>query len=94
MIIETMKEKYPLTWLAEIAGIHRTSFYKWTSSKGEKCLKLEKESHLKEIIQSIHLKHKQYGYPRMKIALKEEGFFVNHKKVYSSNERNGYSIDY
>ncbi|WP_176372997.1 hypothetical protein [Bacillus wiedmannii] len=27
----------------------------------------------------IHVKHKEYGYPRMKIALQEEGYFINHK---------------
>ncbi|MFK4322874.1 putative transposase [Bacillus sp. RC145] len=35
-----------------------------------------------EQIQAIHIKHKEYGYPRMTIALREAGFFVNHKKVY------------
>lgn len=37
---------------------------------------------IKKAIQSIHLKHKEYGYPRIKIALQEEGHFINHKKVY------------
>ncbi|MBJ8107554.1 MULTISPECIES: IS3 family transposase [Bacillus cereus group] len=34
-----------------------------------------------EQIQTIHIKHKEYGYPRRIIALREAGFFVNHKKV-------------
>ncbi|HDR3890952.1 TPA: transposase [Bacillus cereus] len=33
-----------------------------------------------EQIQAIHIKRKEYGYPRMTIALREAGFFVNHKK--------------
>ncbi|PDY44176.1 transposase [Bacillus pseudomycoides] len=36
---------------------------------------------MREQIQAIHIKHKEYGYPRMKIALLEAGFLVNHKKV-------------
>nr|WP_265413168.1 insecticidal delta-endotoxin Cry8Ea1 family protein [Bacillus thuringiensis] len=36
---------------------------------------------MREQIQAIHIKHKEYGYPSMTIALREEGFLVNHKKV-------------
>ncbi|WP_353958455.1 IS3 family transposase [Bacillus sp. DX1.1] len=39
-----------------------------------------KDHTLREQIQAIHIKHKEYGYPRMKIALLEAGFLVNHKK--------------
>ncbi|WP_188386803.1 IS3 family transposase [Priestia taiwanensis] len=45
-------------------------------------VKFNKEIPLKAIIKSIHLKHKQYGYPRIKIALREKGLLFNHKKVY------------
>jgi hypothetical protein len=45
-------------------------------------MRLESDKRLKKVIQSIHVKHKEYGYPRMKIALEEEGYFINHKKVY------------
>ncbi|WP_375337747.1 IS3 family transposase [Bacillus cereus group sp. BfR-BA-01315] len=36
---------------------------------------------MREQIQAIHIKHKEYGYPRMKIALLETGFLVNHKSM-------------
>ncbi|WP_407707969.1 hypothetical protein [Bacillus mycoides] len=42
----------------------------------------------------MHVKHKEYGYPRMKIALQEEGYFINHKKSISLNERAQHSIYY
>ncbi|MEX0379343.1 IS3 family transposase, partial [Bacillus sp. S4] len=45
-------------------------------------MRLESDQRLKKVIQSIHVKHKEYGYPRMKIALQEKGYFINHKKVY------------
>ncbi|PFA69404.1 IS3 family transposase [Bacillus cereus] len=44
--------------------------------------RLESDKRLKKVIQSIHVKHKEYGYPHMKITLQEEGYFINHKKVY------------
>ncbi|WP_431188277.1 IS3 family transposase [Bacillus thuringiensis] len=43
-------------------------------------MRLESDKRLKKVIQSIHVKHKEYGYPRMKITLQEEGYFINHKK--------------
>ncbi|WP_141540445.1 IS3 family transposase [Bacillus cereus] len=81
-IIESLKMKYPITWLTKFAGVHRAGYYKWICTKTAKSVRSEADQQLKKVIQSIHLKYKQYGYPRMKIALQEEGFFVNHKKVY------------
>lgn len=69
-------------WLTKFAGVHRSSYYKWIHTKGMKNIQMESEKRLKKVIQSIHVKHKEYGYPRMKIALQEEGYFINHKKVY------------
>lgn len=76
-----MKVHYPITWLTDFASVQRSGYYKWVKNGGQsKRAKLDKT--LKQQILAIHQKHKQYGYPRMKIALKEQGFFVNHKKVY------------
>nr|WP_259417126.1 IS3 family transposase [Bacillus toyonensis] len=81
-IIELLKRKYPVIWLTNFAGVHRSSYYKWVHTKSMNNIRLESDKRLKKVIQSIHLKHKEYGYPRMKIALEEEGYFINHKKVY------------
>ncbi|WP_255409073.1 IS3 family transposase, partial [Bacillus sp. S1-R1J2-FB] len=43
---------------------------------------LESDTRLKKVIQSTHVKPKEYGDQRMKIALEEEGYFINHKKGY------------
>lgn len=76
-----MKEKYPVIWLTEMAKVHRSGYYKWRRTSS--CTaRSEAEAQLKTVILEIHQKHKQFGYPRMKIALRERGFFVNHKKVY------------
>ncbi|WP_180276640.1 IS3 family transposase [Lysinibacillus sphaericus] len=37
---------------------------------------------LKEHILTIHQTNKMYGYPHVKIALRDKGLKVNHKKVY------------
>ncbi|WP_141554731.1 IS3 family transposase [Bacillus toyonensis] len=37
---------------------------------------------MRELIQAIHVKHKKFDCPRMKIALQEARFLVNLKKVY------------
>lgn len=79
-IIDLMKEDYPITWLVEISDTTRSGFYKWMKN-GRNSLINNKDCELKEIILDIHQKHKHYGYPRMKVALRERGYLVNHKKV-------------
>lgn len=69
-IIELLKRKYPVIWLINFAGVHRSSYYKWVHTKSMNNIRLESDKRLKKVIQSIHLKHKEYGY------------FINHKKVY------------
>ncbi len=76
-----MKDRYPITWLAEMAGIQRSGYYKWIKN-GRQSSRAKKDLSLKQQILTIHQEHKEYGYPRMKIALQERGFLVNHKKVY------------
>ena len=80
-IIEGMKSRYPITWLTEMAKVERSGYYKWLKN-GKVSLRKQDDIILKEHILSIHQIHKMYGYPRMKIALQDKGFHVNHKKVY------------
>lgn len=77
-----MKGSYPITWLVEIAEVHPSGYYKWMKTKESRERKKEMDQDLMDLMLSIHLKHKEYGYPRMVVALKEEGCKVNHKKVY------------
>lgn len=84
-IIESLKTKYPIIWLTKFAGVHRSSYYKWIHTKGMKNIRLKSEERLKKVIRSIHIKHKEYGYPRMKIDL-QEGIFYKSQKSISLNE--------
>ncbi|WP_199880632.1 hypothetical protein [Bacillus massiliglaciei] len=76
-----MKELYLITWLAEMAGIQHSGYYKWVKNGGA-VKPREKRKIIKTTDLPIHQEHKEYGYPRMKIALQERGFFVNPKKMY------------
>ena len=80
-IIEEMKNRYPITWLTEMAKVQRSGYYKWLKI-GKVSVRKRDDILLKEHILTIHQTHKMYGYPRMKIALQDKGFHVNHKKVY------------
>ena len=80
-IIEEMKDCYPITWLTEMAKVERSGYYKWLKN-GKVSLRKPDDTVLKEHILTIHQTHKMYGYPRMKRALQDKGFHVNHKKVY------------
>ena len=80
-IIEGMKSRYPITWLTEMAKVERSGYYKWLKN-GKVSLRKQDDIVLKEHILAIHQTYKMYGYPRMKIALLDKGFHVNHKKVY------------
>ncbi|SCY59250.1 IS3 family transposase [Lysinibacillus sp. SG55] len=81
LIIEEMKGRYPITWLTEMAKVERSGYYKWLKN-GKVWLRKRDDILLKEHILAIHQTHKMYGYPRMKMALQDKGFYVNHKKVY------------
>ena len=71
-IIEEMKDRYPITWLTEMAKVERSGYYKWLKN-GKVSLRKQDDIILKEHVLSIHQIHKMYGYPRMKIPLQEKG---------------------
>jgi len=81
-IIEKMKDRYPITWLTQMAQLHRSGYYNWFNSKSQINVRTQKDEAIKQAILEIHQKHRQYGYPRVTFALREQGFLVNHKKVY------------
>ncbi|MER2107645.1 MAG: IS3 family transposase [Solibacillus sp.] len=78
-IIDEMKNRYPITWLTEMAKVQRSGYYTWLKN-GKVSLRKLDDILLKEHILAIHQTHKMYGYPRMKIALRDRGFKVNYKK--------------
>jgi transposase InsO family protein len=77
-----MKSSYPIIWLVEIAEVKRGSYYKWLRNSEIRRQNQSKDQLVKDQILTIHKAHKEYGYPRIVIALKEVGLKINHKKVY------------
>ncbi|MEH7012570.1 hypothetical protein V7087_17465 [Neobacillus niacini] len=75
-IIHELKGSHPIAWLAEIAEVQRSSYYKWVKTIDVREKKKEQDQGLMDQMLSIRLNHKEYGYPRMVVALKEEGFEV------------------
>lgn len=81
-VVHELKSFYPLTWLVSIAKVSRSGYYKWRKNQKIRMERQLKEQILKEHIMAIHHSRPFYGYPRVTIALKKEGFHINHKRVY------------
>ncbi|MGV3464596.1 MAG: IS3 family transposase [Heyndrickxia sp.] len=77
-----MRDTYSISWLTEIAEVQRSGYYKWLKTRRVREQRLQKDHHLMEKIHSIHNENKEFGYPRIQIALKDKGIIVNHKRVY------------
>jgi putative transposase len=71
-----------LTWLVEIAEVSRAGYYKWRSTESKRKTRQQRDQILKEYLLAIHRSRPFYGYSRMQVALRKEGFHVNHKRVY------------
>lgn len=77
-IVDELRHKHPLCVLFHHAGLSKSGYYKWKNRQS--CP--SKDNELRGHILAIHSIHPYYGYRRMTIALKREGFEVNHKRVY------------
>lgn len=77
-VIDKLRSSHPLALLLHFSGLSRSGYYKWKRSCG-------RESHeqiITEHIKAIHSLRPFFGYRRMVVALRREGFVVNHKRVY------------
>jgi transposase InsO family protein len=69
-------------WLAAIAEVSRSGYYKWQTTQEKRKIASQKNQLLKEKIMEIHQLRPFFGYPRMLASLRKAGFLVNHKRVY------------
>ena len=59
------------------AEVDRSGYYRhWLASKPQ-----EEETGLRERLQQLALEHRHYGYRRLGVLLRREGWAVNHKRV-------------
>jgi len=79
--VQEMSSQYPVLGLCELAEISRAGYYKWKNRELAWERRQNQEADLKAHMLSIHRLRPYFGVPRMQMALRREGFHVNHKKV-------------
>ncbi|MFB2518844.1 MULTISPECIES: IS3 family transposase, partial [Lysinibacillus] len=73
-----LRLEFPLQALLKVAKIKKSTYYYHL----QKWVKPDKYQAIKERIQTLFHHHKgRYGYRRICLALRNEGFFINHKTV-------------
>jgi transposase InsO family protein len=77
-IVDGLRARHPLPVLLHHAGLSRSGYYKWKSAGARE----DNDKVIVEHIKAIHSLRPFYGYRRIKVALRREGFTVNHKRVY------------
>ena len=77
-MIQTLRLKYPLLLLLEIAQLPRATFYYYL----KRMQRADKYAEAKEEIAAIYHENKgRYGYRRITMVLHSRGFLLNHKTV-------------
>jgi transposase InsO family protein len=63
--------------MCDLLGESRSSYYRhWQTSAPR-----QEETELRDVVQRLALSHRHYGYRRLGVLLRQEGFAVNHKRV-------------
>lgn len=76
--MQELRQNYAIDALLKLAKLPRSTFYYQLSVSG----KVDKYQGLKEVIQSVFVRHKgRYGYRRITAAVRQLGHEVNHKTV-------------
>ena len=79
MVVSELRLIYPLKILLKISEVKKSTFY-YTLSKVDKD---DKNKSIIDKIKEIFFYHKErYGYRRITLELRNQGYLVNHKKVY------------
>ena len=77
-IIVELKKKYPLKILLKITDIKRSTYYFHLKKKD---IDLKNEDIINKIKEIFYENKRRYGYRRITLELRRQGFIVNHKKV-------------
>ncbi|WCH50021.1 IS3 family transposase [Lysinibacillus sp. OF-1] len=76
--IDELRLDFPLQALLKVANIKKSTYYYHLHKRTTP----DKYEQIKERIQTLFYYHKgRYGYRRICLALRNEGFFINHKTV-------------
>ena len=77
-IIIELRKKYPLKILLEITNIKRSTYYFHLKKKD---MDLKNRDIINKIKEIFYENKRRYGYRRITLELRKQGFIVNHKKV-------------
>ena len=78
-VVKELRLTYPLMILLKVSGLAKSVYY-YTLSKTDKD---DKNKEITNKIKEIFINNKErYGYRRITLELKNQGYNVNHKKVY------------
>ena len=87
MVVQELRDKYPLNLLLDIAGLSKSTFFYALKHLDYKENKDQKLSDL--IVKIFNENHKKYGRTRIVQELKRMGIVVNNKKVYRLMKERG-----
>lgn len=73
-----MRAHSSLKTLLYFSGLSRSGYYKWKKAIS----RVNSEADITAHIKALHSMRPFYGYRRITVALRREGFAVNHKRVY------------
>ncbi len=79
--IEPEHEKLPLTRQCELAGVPRSSVYRWMDAAGREAREAEDDVTLRTLIDEEYTSRPFYGSRRMVVFLRIVGHMVNRKRV-------------
>lgn len=77
-MIEGLRHTYSLSLLLDVSGIARSTFYYYRQKMGSS----DKYKQERKLVHRIFHAHKgRYGYRRITLCLREQGYLLNHKTV-------------
>ncbi|EFX6585797.1 IS3 family transposase [Shigella dysenteriae] len=77
-VVFELRDQFSIKKLIKLAGIKRSTYYYWTSRFDQP----DKYDDMKSMISTIYHDHKgRYGYRRITLELRNQGFLINHKTV-------------
>ncbi|MED3576009.1 IS3 family transposase, partial [Cytobacillus praedii] len=77
-VVYELRNQFSVKELIKLAAIKRSTYYYWTSRFDRP----DKYAEIKSMISTIYHDHKgRYGYRRITLELRNQGFLINHKTV-------------
>ncbi len=83
VIIAELRARYPFKLLLTISGIKRSTYYFYINKKD---IDIKNQDIIEKIKEIYWLNNSRYGYRRITLELKNQGFTINHKEGFKTYE--------